>query len=191
LSSTGDASVSALTALSRVVSHALRHEPWVYELELDDEGWTQVDGLISALREQGGEWSHVDRGDLERMIAAASKRRHEIRGDEIRALYGHSVPGRLAKESAAPPSVLFHGTSPAASRAILRDGLRPMGRQFVHLSIDVDTALQVGRRKADFPVVLRVDAAAAHAAGVCFCRGNELVWLADAVPLGFLTVGER
>jgi putative RNA 2'-phosphotransferase len=26
-----------LTALSRTMSHALRHEPWLYELELDGE----------------------------------------------------------------------------------------------------------------------------------------------------------
>jgi len=31
--------------LSRIVSHALRHEPWVYELELDEEGWVQMDAL--------------------------------------------------------------------------------------------------------------------------------------------------
>jgi putative RNA 2'-phosphotransferase len=27
-----------LTAISRARSHALRHEPWLYELELDREG---------------------------------------------------------------------------------------------------------------------------------------------------------
>ena len=25
--------------LSRAVSHALRHEPWLYELEFDEGGW--------------------------------------------------------------------------------------------------------------------------------------------------------
>ena len=34
--------VKDLTQISRVVSHALRHEPWLYELELDAEGWTEV-----------------------------------------------------------------------------------------------------------------------------------------------------
>jgi putative RNA 2'-phosphotransferase len=28
--------------LSEVFSHALRHEPWLYELELDDEGWASL-----------------------------------------------------------------------------------------------------------------------------------------------------
>ncbi len=30
--------VVKLDELSKVLSHALRHEPWLYELELDDEG---------------------------------------------------------------------------------------------------------------------------------------------------------
>ncbi|NTW40943.1 MAG: RNA 2'-phosphotransferase, partial [Cellulomonadaceae bacterium] len=36
--------------LSRVVSHALRHEPWLYELELDEAGWVSVQSLVEALR---------------------------------------------------------------------------------------------------------------------------------------------
>lgn len=46
--------------LSRLVSHALRHEPWIYELELDDEGWVPIDTRClpqSTSRVRGGlEW---------------------------------------------------------------------------------------------------------------------------------------
>lgn len=28
--------------LSKILSHALRHEPWVYELELDDGDWATL-----------------------------------------------------------------------------------------------------------------------------------------------------
>ena len=81
--------------LSKTVSHALRHEPWVYELELDDAGWVPVDDLLRSLRDMR-RWRHVERDDLTRMIASSAKRRYEIDGDRIRALYGHSVPGRIA-----------------------------------------------------------------------------------------------
>ncbi|WP_196776849.1 RNA 2'-phosphotransferase [Haloechinothrix halophila] len=40
--------------LSKVVSYALRHAPWLYELELDAEGWAPVDQLLDALRAKGG-----------------------------------------------------------------------------------------------------------------------------------------
>jgi hypothetical protein len=46
--------------LSRAVSHALRHAPWLYELELDDEGWTPLAELVTALSERGGAWAGVD-----------------------------------------------------------------------------------------------------------------------------------
>lgn len=106
--------------LSRVVSHALRHEPWLYELELDEEGWVPVDQLLAALREKGGDWAAIDRDALERMIAGGTKRRHELHGDRIRALYGHSLRGCSRDRAGALGSV---GA----------DGLLRMSRQFVHL----------------------------------------------------------
>ena len=54
--------------LSRAVSNARRHEPWLYELELDEEGWAPVDQLLAALREKGGESRSVEGADLDRML---------------------------------------------------------------------------------------------------------------------------
>lgn len=177
----------SLAGLSRVVSHVLRHEPWLYELELDEVGWVRVDELIVAIRSSGSEWSAVDRGLLERMVAESSKQRHEIVGDQVRALYGHSVPGRLLREVGVPPDRLFHGTTASAAAVIVESGLLPMGRQFVHLSVDRDTAVQVGRRKGGELVVLSVRAWDAHDVGVSFFVGNASVWLATAVPAEFIT----
>ena len=132
-------------------------------------------------------WFNADRSVLERMVAGSPKRRHEITGGRVRALYGHSLPGRLRKERGEPPAWLFHGTSPLAAETIAADGLKPMGRQFVHLSADRHSAAEVGRRKAPDPVVFSVNAAAAAAAGVPFWIGNETVWLADRVPARFVS----
>jgi len=61
-----------------------------------------------------------------------------------------------------------------------------MRRQYVHLSVDHETAIAVGRRTAPVPVILRVDAAAAARAGIAFYAGNDKVWLADRVPARFI-----
>jgi putative RNA 2'-phosphotransferase len=172
--------------LSRAVSHALRHEPWLYELEIDDEGWTRVDDLLGALRQSRSDWKQLSKEDFEEMIARSEKRRHEISGDKIRALYGHSLPGKLKKTAAQPPLELFHGTTPSAAALVLREGLKPMGRQFVHLSIDLDTAVKVGKRKCEDPVILLIYASLASASGIVFYRGNETVWLADGIPCPFI-----
>jgi putative RNA 2'-phosphotransferase len=183
--------ISELPELSRAVSHALRHEPWLYRLQPDEDGWVPVADLLVALRKQALVWADLDREDLVRMIATSAKRRHELDGEQIRALYGHSVPVRSKKSLDPPPELLFHGTSPAAWRYIANEGLRPMRRQFVHLSIDTKSALEVGRRKSSEPQLLEINAGAAHLAGVSFWKGNEAVWLTRHVPTRFISAITR
>src|SRR5882757_2424442 len=125
-----------LTSISHVVAHALRHEPWLYELELDDEGWVPVEDLLASLRVERVAWCGLTEMDLSRMIQTSAKRRYELQNGRIRALYGHSVPGKLEKVAAVPPDVLFHGTAPSTIERIKQSGLLPMRRQYVHLSID-------------------------------------------------------
>ncbi len=174
-------------SLSKTVSHALRHEPWLYELELDDQGWVPIEALLRALGDERTTWKNLTPNDLASMIERSEKKRHEIRDGKIRAAYGHSTPQRLLREPAEPPTVLYHGTAPETAEIIKTEGLRPMGRQYVHLSADLATAQQVGSRKAKKPIVLTVQAKAAHAAGVAFYRGGELVWLADVVPPAYIS----
>ena len=174
--------------LSRVVSHALRHQPARYGLALDPEGWAAVADLLAALRRHRREWAALAPADLQRMIDRSDKPRFELHGERIRARYGHSVPVEPAGRPTPPPALLYHGTTPEAARRILAEGLRPMRRRFVHLSVDEDTARQVGRRRTSRPVVLLVRAGAAHEAGVRFYEGGPGIWLADRVPPGFLSL---
>ncbi|WP_433031260.1 RNA 2'-phosphotransferase [Actinomycetospora sp. CA-053990] len=163
--------------LSKRLSRALRHDPGRVGLTLDAEGWASVDALCRAL--------HVSRADVEDVVAHGSKARFELADGRIRARYGHSLPGHVALPAADPPDELFHGTSSPVVDAILRDGLLPGGRQYVHLSPDPDTALTVGARHGR-PVVLVVDARAAAADGVVFRRGNDDTWLTDALDPRYL-----
>ena len=64
----------------------------------------------------------------------------------------------------------------------------PMGRQYVHLSVEVETARAVGQRKAAQPVILAVAAQAASRSGVALYAGNAMVWLADRVPAQFISL---
>ena len=175
------------TQLSKAVARALRHEPGRLGLCLDDGGWTPVAVLVEALRASSPRWRSLDVADVEEMVRRSSKRRYELAGGRIRALYGHSVAGvAVVGEPQPPPEVLFHGTSPAVLPTILAEGLRPMRRQYVHLSTDEETAAAVGRRKTRTPVLLRVAAGAAARDGVPFYRGNEQTWLAEHVPPHYL-----
>jgi putative RNA 2'-phosphotransferase len=170
-----------LTELSKAISYALRHAPWEYELELDEEGWVSLDELLAALKAEPA-FAAVALQHIQETLERADKARHEISGGRIRALYGHSVPGKLRRRRGAPPDVLYHGTVRAALPSIRAKGLRPMKRQYVHLSTDADTARIVGARKGRDVHVLTVRAGRAAAQGVPFYEGNGQVWLADHVP---------
>jgi putative RNA 2'-phosphotransferase len=176
-----------LEDVSRAVSHALRHEPDKYGLTLDTQGWVEIDDLLAGLAGRGPAWAEVDRVVLDEMIETAKKQRYEVSGSRIRAFYGHSVDGQIERAVVEPPPLLFHGTSPAAWEAIQVEGLRPMNRQSVHLSVDRETALIVGRRKSRAPVVIVVDARAASNSGVAFSLGNENVWLSGAIVPAYIS----
>jgi len=177
-----------LVDLSKEISYALRHAPWEYELELDEQGFVPIVQLLHALNESETYEREITQADLEQIIANSEKKRHEIVGDKIRALYGHTVPQIIKKEPGIPPAVLYHGTTHRALPQILQDGLKPMRRQYVHLSIDVETATRVGKRRDPEPVILKIDTEAAQKAGIQFYIGNDKVWLCNRVPKECITV---
>lgn len=173
--------------LSKEISYALRHSPWEYELELDDNGWVSVEQLLIALKENS-KWESITIRDLEHIIESSDKKRHELVNGRIRALYGHSVPMKILKESAEPPALLFHGTARRFLESIENKGLLAKGRQYVHLSNDIETALQVGKRRDVEPVILEIDAEKAWNEGVKFYLGNDKVWLTDNIPSKYIKV---
>lgn len=172
--------------LSRMVAHALRHRPAVYGLTLDQDGWIELETLARALAGHAPEWSDLSGQEIRAMVAAADKQRYEIRGDLIRARYGHSLPDKIEGSPTVPPELLYHGTTPEALPKIRAEGLKPMRRHYVHLSPDPETAGVVGGRRSETPVIIEVRAGQAHAEGLAFYRGNDQVWLSDAVPARYL-----
>lgn len=173
--------------LSKIISHSLRHEPWLYQLELDDQGWVSIENLILALRRDSTDWTDVSEQDLLQLINSSTKKRHEIKDGRIRALYGHSTAFKISKISIEPPDLLYHGTSPEIVEIIMSEGLKPMCRHFVHLSVCIETAIQVGSRKSRTPIILIIDAKSAYKDDIKFYQGNEQIWLADYVPRDYIS----
>ena len=124
--------------------------------------------------------------DLHEVVRSSGKQRHEIVGERIRALYGHTTPTKIARTEVEPPGVLYHGTARRFCEAIMSQGLKLMARQYVHLSIDIDTAKRAGSRRDSSPVLLEVDAKRASADDLAFYQGNDKVWLADEIPPKYL-----
>ncbi|MEE8391605.1 MAG: RNA 2'-phosphotransferase [Anaerolineae bacterium] len=177
-----------LVKLSKFLALILRHQPERFALELDDEGWASLPEVMEIL--QGlPNFRWATRANVMAVVeegTGSDKRRFQVEGKRIRARYGHSLAHPIHYESITPPSVLYHGTSPDVLESIRRAGLEPMERQYVHLSSDTETAIRVGVRHDEHPVVLTVRAADAHAAGIIFYQADDAVYLAKRIPVEFL-----
>lgn len=174
-----------LEELSKEISYALRHAPWEYELEMDLEGWVPVEQLLGALQ-RAEKWKNIGEAELKEMIEKSEKKRHELKDGKIRAFYGHSIPMRILKEEKMPPDILYHGTARRFLESIRENGLLPQNRQYVHLSQDIETAEQVGKRRDSKPCILIIDAKKAWNEGTKFYLGNEKVWLADTISSRYI-----
>nr|BBH90583.1 putative RNA 2'-phosphotransferase [Thermosporothrix sp. COM3] len=175
-----------LKRLSKTISYALRHHPDEFGLQLDVQGWVSLDALLAALRKRRAEWRHIGEDTIHMVMANADKQRFELRDGRIRAYYGHSLPAKIQREAAPPPTLLYHGTTPEAARIIQVQGLRPMRRQYVHLSEERETARMVALRRTSTPVLLVVRSRAAYEDGIFFAPGNDAIWLSDPIPARYL-----
>lgn len=159
---------------------------------MNDEGWVSVSDLLKGI-EQFSTFGRKILEDIQEVMAQSDKKRFEIDGNnnQIRAFYGHSLEKKIKREKKEPPAVLYHGTSPRSLDDIFKSGLKPMGRQNVHLSTTKETATKVGRRHHRNPIILRVDAKSAWDEGHAFYIGNEDIWLSDEIPARYLQVTDK
>lgn len=173
---------------SKFLSYVLRHEPQAIGLTLDREGWADIAALIAGTKQSGRE---LDEALIRAVVESSDKKRFAISDDglRIRAVQGHSTESvAITYAEKVPPEVLYHGTATRFLESILREGLKPGERQYVHLSEDVQTATAVGQRYGK-PVVLKIEALRMHQQGFKFSQAENGVWLINYVPAKFLSMG--
>ncbi|MFF3024031.1 RNA 2'-phosphotransferase [Gottfriedia sp. NPDC057948] len=78
------------------------------------------------------------------------------------------------------PEILYHGTNKKVEELILNEGIKPMGRNYVHLSEGVEFATLAAKRRGEF-VILKIDAKNAYENGVKFFYADNEVWLSDYI----------
>lgn len=168
-----------LTNTSKYISLILRHKPEEIGITLDEHGWANVDELIAGL--------NIDMSTLEEIVATDEKQRYSFNEDKtlIRANQGHSIPVDVELEEKQPPEVLWHGTGKKYLNSIMQDGLIPKSRLYVHLSADMETAIDVGKRHGEVALI-KVDAAEMYKNCYTFYLSKNGVWLTKYVPISYL-----
>lgn len=167
--------------VSRYVSYLLRHNP--EDLEMDNEGFAELDQLLSKLRRR---FPTINKKLLLEMVEPSERRRFEIAGDKIRALYGHTIDVHVHLKEDTQIERLYHGTTTEAAEQILEKGLQPMKRRWVHLSPTKEIAYEVGKRRTDSTVILIIDVTEARSHGLQFFRATDKVYVCKHVPANYI-----
>lgn len=173
-----------LENISRYMSLILRHKPDVIGISLDEHGWANVDELIHGIAQNN---KGFNMQALEEIVRTDDKQRYSFNDDKtlIRANQGHSIPVDVELEEKEPPEYLYHGTGEKYVGSIDRQGLIPKSRLYVHLSKDIDTAENVGKRHGK-EVVYRVCSGKMYRDGYKFYLSANGVWLTKEVPVEYL-----
>lgn len=174
--------------ISVFISLVLRHDPGAAGICVDEHGWADVEELLKGICNTGRK---IDREMLEEIVATDQKGRYSFNADKtkIRANQGHSIPVDVELKEKTPPEILYHGTAGRFLDSIKREGLKPMSRLYVHLSKDVETAREVGKRHGK-PVVLKISSGKMYRDGNKFYCSANGVWLTDKVEAKYFTIEE-
>lgn len=178
-----------LIGMSKFLSFVLRHRPESIGLQMDENGWVDVNELIdkSNIYQKGSGYEPLTKEILDEIVATNEKKRFSYSDDGwlIRASQGHSVDIDLDLKPKSPPEYLYHGTADRFINLIKKDGLKKMNRNHVHLSSTFETALKVGQRHGN-PKVLRIKSKEMDKDGLLLFLSDNDVWLADEVPAKYI-----
>ena len=175
-----------LNETSKFLSFILRHEPQAIGLQLDAEGWADIDSLMTGAAKEG---RVLDRVIIRTVVDSSDKKRFALSddGQRIRAVQGHSAPSvNLQHIEKEPPEFLYHGTATRFLDSIFQQGLVAGSRHHVHLSQEALTAVAVGQRHGK-PVVLKIESLRMHQQGFKFFQAENGVWLTETVPVDFMS----
>lgn len=179
---------------SKYLSYLLRHNPSDVGIELMEDGWVNTHKLIQAINDSDTNKYVVALYHIIDIVKNDNKQRYSFKSENndeyayIRANQGHSIKGLKInfKLVETPPEYLYHGTSDKAAKGILDSGaLVPMSRQMVHLSKDIETATNVGKRHGKV-ALFRVNTNKAIEAGKRFYISENEVYLVDKLELDYL-----
>jgi putative RNA 2'-phosphotransferase len=177
----------AQVKISKFLSLVLRHAPETIHVTMDKNGWADIQELIDNANKYRN--LHLTVDIIKKVVETNDKQRFILSDDEkrIRANQGHSITVDLELESRTPPDVLYHGTAVRFLDSIKKDGLKSMGRQYVHLSRTEEIAITVGKRHGE-PIVLYIDAKTMHEEGYKFYLSENKVWLVDKAPIKYIKI---
>ncbi len=173
--------------LSKLLSFILRHSPQSIKVEMDNEGWVNIDDIVYGIRNFWGNREHywwVTEEHIIALVVLDPKGRFELKNNMVRARYGHNISLniKIKYEEDKHVKTLYHGTSSERLKYILKEGIKPTRRKYVHLTLDPNEACETARKHGGVVVILKVNAECLRKSGYKVFIGSHHIRLVKYVP---------
>ncbi|MHC1627757.1 MAG: RNA 2'-phosphotransferase [Candidatus Nezhaarchaeales archaeon] len=170
--------------LSKLLTAILRHVPETIGLTLDSEGWIDIDELVNKIKSYKPHYNWITKDIVKAIAMLDPKGRFELKENAIRARYGHArrLNVKINYQEDKEKKILYHGTSAANLKSILKEGIKPMKRHMVHLAASIQDAIETALRKDRNIVIFEIDAEKLRKEGFKIYKASDKIYVTSYVP---------
>jgi len=176
-----------LDSLGRIMAGVLRHFPEKLGVFVDGHGWVDISEFVEAvgISRSGFQW--LKEHHIEAIALTDPKGRYQIDGGMIRATYGHTIDISLGDLPPAEIDEFFYPVTEEEIDIILENGLNPIDRKNVHLSGNIEKAIEAGKVRTEIPLILRIDGKKAREDGIKIFHAGKDVYITERIDAKYIS----
>ena len=176
-----------LSSLSRIIAGALRHFPDKLGLRMDGKGWVEISELIDAIGTSRSGFDWLKPHHIHALVETDQRQRYQVDGGMVRATYGHTINVDTDDLPLAELDDFYYPVTEEELDMILEGGLHPIDRNKVHLSGNIQKALEAGKVRTDEPFILKIDGKKAMDDGIKIYHAGKDVYTTDSVDPKYIS----
>jgi len=173
--------------LSGTMAGILRHFPEQFDVGMDEHGWVDIDDMVNAIKNTRLNFHWLRKKHVMAIVETDEKGRYQAMAGRIRATYAHTIDIDLSDLPPADVDELFYPVTEEEAEIVLEQGLFPTDRTKVHLSENMEKAMEAGKVRTENPVILRIDAARAMEDGVDIRKASKEVCISDDIDAKYIS----
>ena len=172
--------------LNRLLKYILENKPDEFGLLPDKEGYISLKELLKAINEEF-HMAYVRESHIREVLLHNRDGFFEITEKKIRSIKRTFAPIDKDHDCVHPPKMLYKGVKRKTYPFILKSGLLPGSKENIVMTKDKDLAMRIAHRLDQKPIILEIKAQIAAENGIPFYLFGDSMYLADKIPVQFIS----
>ena len=180
-----------LDRLGRIMAGVLRHFPERFGLIMDEHGWVPLRVFVNQVKRRKEQFYWLRPHHVLAVIDTDPKGRYQHDGEMIRATYGHSIEVDMDLPTENIPDFLYYPSKQEDVEKLLKEGITPTDRRYIHLSLTPLDAWNAGTPRIKSPSILEVDTKKVIEQNTKIMKAGKTVFITKMVPGNTIKVMDK